>query len=74
MTTQAEVDALSAESQKLAIAAADAWQKWRMMRSVSYTDGTSGFLYQQAYEAQMAADAAYTAFLTAQNQLFGKRG
>jgi hypothetical protein len=61
--------------QAAAMKASDAWRNWRMMRAVSGTDGTSGFLYGQAYEAQQAADAAYQAYVSAQERAFpGARG
>lgn len=39
---------------------------WRMMRQAGGTDGTAGFLYGKAYEADRAADEAYAAFQAAQ--------
>ena len=47
------------------LAAAGDWRSWRMMRGVAATDGTAGFLYGSAYEAEQAADAAYAAWLAA---------
>lgn len=55
--------------------AAQAWANWRMMRSVAATDGTAGFIYGQAYEAEQAADAAYAAYIAAQERVYpGARG
>lgn len=49
-------------------AANDAIQKaqtWRMMKSAAGASGQTGFLFQQAYEAQNAADQAYQAWQAA---------
>ena len=64
------LEALWAAYSRAAICAADAWASWRMMRAISATDGTSGFLYGQAYAAQQAADAAHLAYTTAQKAAF----
>lgn len=51
------------------------WANWRMMRQAGGTDGTAGFLFGQAYEAQAVADQAYEAWRLAQQQAFpGRRG
>jgi hypothetical protein len=43
-----------------------AWDQWHMMRQAGGTDGSAGFLFGQAYEAQRAAEAAYEAWKAAQ--------
>jgi hypothetical protein len=45
---------------------AAAWEQWRMMRQAGGTDGSAGFLFGQAYEAQRTAEAAYEAWRVAQ--------
>jgi hypothetical protein len=51
------------------------WASWRMMRQAGGTDGTAGFLFGEAYEAQAVADQAYEAWRLAQQQAFpGRRG
>lgn len=66
---------LWAEYQAARQHAAQAWANWRMMRSVAATDGTAGFIYGQAYEAEQAADAAYAAYIAAQERVYpGARG
>lgn len=45
------------------------WLNWRMMRQAGGTDGTAGFLYGTAYEAENAADAAYAAWQAGQRVL-----
>jgi hypothetical protein len=60
---------------RAAICAADTWASWRMMRAISATDGTAGFLYGKAYAAQQVADAAHLAYTAAQKAAFpGVRG
>ncbi|SRR5579859_7370575 len=55
--------------------ASAAWAEWKMMRSVAATDGTAGFIYGKAYEAQQLADAAYKAYTDALEHVFpGARG
>lgn len=56
------------------LAAANAWETWRMMRQAGGTDGSAGMLYGKAYQLQNAADAAYTAYLQAQAAVSGVRG
>jgi hypothetical protein len=43
-----------------------AWEQWHMMRQAGGTDGSAGFLFGDAYEAQRAAEAAYEAWRAAQ--------
>lgn len=50
--------------------ASQKWQQWRMMRQAGGTDGTAGFLFGQAYEAQAAAELAYEAWRLARQQAF----
>lgn len=59
-------DAYLAATEVLATATAT----WRMMRQAGGTDGTAGFLYQKVYEADRAADAAYSAWLAANARAF----
>jgi hypothetical protein len=47
-----------------------AFENWRMMRQAGGTDGTAGFLYAKAYEAERRADLAYKAFQAAQRRVF----
>jgi hypothetical protein len=64
-TAGADLEALWEVYMALKAAAAGDWRSWRMMRNVAATDGTAGFLYGSAYEAEQAADAAYAAWLAA---------
>jgi hypothetical protein len=55
--------------------AASAWEAWSEMKLAGGTTGSAGQLYGAAYEAQMAADQAYAAYVTAQGQqTAGARG
>lgn len=63
--------AIYAAAQQVAVAKAE---QWRMMRQAGGTDGSAGFLYGQAYEAEQAADKAYEDWRKAQLQAFGPRG
>lgn len=47
-----------------------AWEQWHMMRQAGGTDGSAGFLFGQAYEAQAVTDSAYAAYLTAKRADF----
>jgi hypothetical protein len=56
-------------------AAHSAWQVLHMNRQAGGSDGTAGFMFSAAYQAQAAADAAYEAWQAAQQQAFpGARG
>lgn len=73
----ADVDhlpALWAAYQVLRDSASQLWERWRMMKHIARTDGTAGFLYGQAYEAEHAADQAYEAYLAAKRDRYGDRG
>lgn len=63
--------AIYVAAQQVAVAKAE---QWRMMRQAGGTDGSAGFLYGQAYEAEAAADKAYENWRVAQLQAFGSRG
>jgi hypothetical protein len=43
-------------------------QQWHMMRQAGGTDGTAGFLYGQAYEAERQEEMAYQAYQAAQRR------
>lgn len=58
----ARPDALWTAYQAAQLKSGAAWEQWRMMRQAGGTDGTSGFLFGLAYEAQQAAEAAYEAW------------
>ena len=45
-------------------------QTWRMMRSAAGASGQTGFLYQEAYEAEQAADQAYITWQAASREVF----
>jgi hypothetical protein len=60
------LEALWEAYQAAAAVAAARRQQWRMMRQAGGTDGTAGFLYGQAYEAEHQEETAYQAFLDAQ--------
>jgi hypothetical protein len=46
-------------------------KRWRYVASVSRADGTAGMLYAQLYTAEMAKDAAYTAWARAYAEIAG---
>lgn len=70
-----DLNALWAAYQAAALKASKARDAWHMMRQAGGTDGTAGFLYQAAYIAEHAEEAAYEAFLAAQRIVFpGARG
>jgi hypothetical protein len=50
--------------------AASQWANWHMMHQAGGTDGSAGFLYGKAYEAERQADLAYEAFQAAQKRVF----
>jgi hypothetical protein len=41
-----------------------------MVRQAAGTDGTAGFVFGKAYDAERAADDAYAAFQAAQRRVF----
>jgi hypothetical protein len=65
-----DLDALWAAYQQAALYAQSQWSGYRMMRIASTADGTAGFIYGKAYEAERAADAAYAAFQAAQRRVY----
>lgn len=68
-TAGPDLEALWEAYQVAAAVAAAKRQQWRMMRQAGGTDGTAGFLYGQAYEAEHQEETAYQAFLAAQREV-----
>lgn len=69
-TAGPDLEALWAAYQKARLAENRAFEIWRMMHQAGGTDGTAGFLYAKAYEAERQADLAYKAFQAAQRRVF----
>jgi hypothetical protein len=69
-----DLEALWAAYQRAALTASSKWEQWRMMRQAGGTDGSAGFLYGQAYEAENAKDIAYAACLAARKRAFPGAG
>lgn len=69
-TAAPDLGGLWAVYQQAVLAAGRARDNWRMMRQAGGADGSAGFLYGRAYEAERAADEAYEAFLAAQRRVF----
>ncbi|MCW2929966.1 MAG: hypothetical protein JWM19_928 [Actinomycetia bacterium] len=74
-TAGPDLDALWAAYLALSALARKAEYSYGMMRQAGGTDGSAGFLYGKAYEAQQAADQAYEAWRAAQRRAYsGARG
>jgi hypothetical protein len=69
-TAGPDLDALWATYQRKKLYASRQWENWHMMRPAGGTDGSAGFLYGKAYEAERQADLAYEAFQAAQKRVF----